>query len=206
MTLERTITIGVVADSHIPDRARRLHPLAVSSLQAAGVELILHAGDISGPDVLQELGRIAPVEAVRGNRDWLYHGSLPLVKRLEIGGVVVALTHGHGGFVNYLRDKAVYLREGYNLDRLIPKLMNLVADAGVVVFGHTHRAEKMRIADRLLFNPGSVNFGFRRSSYPSYGLIRILPGGQVEAEIVPLNGYRLVGGSWEKAEGGGAKP
>src|SRR5512140_1331262 len=96
---------GVVADTHIPDRAPGMHPQVSTALRQAGVSLILHAGDICTPRGLDELRKIAPVEAVRGNRDWSFIPALPLVRRLELGGVVVALMHGHGGFLNYLRDK-----------------------------------------------------------------------------------------------------
>lgn len=152
------------------------------------------------------LGRVAPVEAVRGNRDWFQLGSLPLVKRIELNGVVIALMHGHGGFINYLRDKAVYMREGYRLERYIPKLLDVIPDAKVVVFGHTHRSESMRIDGKLLFNPGSVNFGFGRSTPPSFGLLIILPDQSVDARIMPLKGYRLVSGEWQKTEDFHAKP
>ena len=62
--------LGVVADTHIPDRVRSLHPDLLPGLKAANAEVILHAGDICSPVVLAELSQVAPVVAVRGNRDW----------------------------------------------------------------------------------------------------------------------------------------
>ena len=53
--------IGVVSDTHVPDRAVALHPALLSELRRNKVDLILHAGDISTAGVLQELETIAPV-------------------------------------------------------------------------------------------------------------------------------------------------
>jgi putative phosphoesterase len=196
--MTEVLMVGVVADTHIPDRALEMHPLVLETLRKERVSLILHAGDISSPQGLVELEQIAPVQAVRGNRDLFFWPVLPLVRRLEINGVVVALMHGHGGWINYLRDKMVYLREGYRLNRYIPKLLNIIPEARVVVFGHTHTAENLMVKGRLIFNPGSANFGSRRGGSPSIGLLRIYPGSQVEGEIIPLLGYRLVQGRWQK--------
>jgi Predicted phosphoesterase len=102
------LTVGVIADTHIPDRARELHPLIIPALLEAKVDLILHAGDISGRGVLEELGKVAPVIAVRGNRDWQFMNTLPLLQKVELANVPVVLMHGHGGYVNYLKDKFLF--------------------------------------------------------------------------------------------------
>jgi putative phosphoesterase len=72
------ITLGVIADTHIPDRARSLDPQLLSIFDAAQVKAILHAGDVCVPRILDELGEIAPVHAVRGNRDLWALRQLPL--------------------------------------------------------------------------------------------------------------------------------
>lgn len=71
------LTVGVVADTHIPDKARWLHPALIPALQRAGVQTILHCGDISAPRVVAMLEQVAPVVAVRGNRDWAFARVLP---------------------------------------------------------------------------------------------------------------------------------
>jgi hypothetical protein len=98
------LTVGVVADTHIPDRVGTLHPELIPTLKAAGVGHILHAGDICVPGVLDELSQVAPVTAARGNRDILL-SSLPLVQNITLEGVEIALMHGHGGLWFYLWDK-----------------------------------------------------------------------------------------------------
>ena len=70
-----TTRIGVVADTHSPEFAERLPDPLFDALR--GVDLIVHAGDVNGPETLARLGRIAPVEAVRGDHDALL-GSLPI--------------------------------------------------------------------------------------------------------------------------------
>jgi putative phosphoesterase len=190
------LTVGVVADTHIPDRVRALHPELLARLRAAGVARILHAGDISSARVLDALRAAAPVTAVRGNRDLLQPG-LAMIERLELGGVPVALMHGHTGWLPYLWDKWQFYRHGYKLERYRDQL---VADAGharVAVFGHTHHPVVTWYRGVLLFNPGSASFGPRRGLPPSLGLLRIYPGGQVAGEILTLRGYTIKQRNWE---------
>jgi putative phosphoesterase len=89
-------TLGVIADTHIPDRAKQLNPRVFEIFTQAGVKTILHAGDVSTPRVLEELAQIAPVYAVRGNRDIFYLRNLPLQVRFSMDGVSIAMAHGHG--------------------------------------------------------------------------------------------------------------
>ena len=164
-------------------------------LEAAGVRHILHAGDISARSVLDELAQLAPVTAVRGNRD-LFTGRLKLVEMLELGGARIALMHGHGGWAAYLRDKYYYIRFGYDLGRYLGLLRQNGAQADAVVFGHTHFPEQIHEAGQLLFNPGSASFGCCPGELPSFGLLRVGPGAQVTSEIVRLEGWRIYKREW----------
>ena len=79
MTGSRARSVGVISDTH-----GRLRPEAVVALR--GVDAIVHAGDIGTPDVLERLGAIAPVTAVRGNNDrGAWAEKLPSTQVLEIG-------------------------------------------------------------------------------------------------------------------------
>jgi putative phosphoesterase len=189
------ITIGVIADTHIPDRVRALHPGILPLFQAAGVAHILHAGDISTSQVLDTLRQVAPVTAVRGNRDFLA-GQLNMVELLEIGGVPIALMHGHGGLLPYLFDKWKFWRYGYQFKRYINLLVRASEDAKVVVYGHTHHIEMVTVQNKLLFNPGSASFGFGRGKPPSIGLLHITPTGEILPEVRMLEGYRIVKHQW----------
>src|SRR5512133_1951044 len=191
------VKFGVVADTHIPDRIGQLHPCLLDVLRAEGVSQILHAGDVCVPRVLADLAQVAPVTAVRGNRDVLMPG-LPLIAMLDLGGVPVALMHGHGGLTRYLRDKMIYLRHGYSFKRYVPLLVGESGEAKVVIFGHTHTPEREWREDKLLFNPGSASFAPRGHRSPNVGILEVDAAGQVRARILPLKGYVIKGRRWVK--------
>jgi putative phosphoesterase len=193
------LKVGVVADTHIPDRASALHPNLLPALRSAGVQVILHAGDVSQTPVLEALRTIAPLYVVRGNRDWYLGKEVKLVERIELAGVSVALMHGHGGMMQYVIDKIAYLREGYQFQRYLPLLQRAAQGARVIVFGHTHHRICTWIEGQLIFNPGSASFGIRRTSSPGWGLLQIYPGGEVTGEIFGLHGYTLQGKTWIQA-------
>ncbi len=190
------MAVGVIADSHVPDYAVQLHPHLIESLAAAGVQHILHAGDICSPAVLDALQGVSEVSAVRGNRDWAFHGKLQWLRSITLAGVRIALLHGHGSWMNYLRDKFFYYLEGYRLGRYRRLLHGVVPQAQVVVFGHTHYRENRRESGRLLFNPGSVTIRVSGFAAPSFGLFHIYDGGVVEGRIVELDGCILVNRRW----------
>jgi len=123
--------IGLISDTHgllRPDVPRLF----------AGVELILHAGDVGGPGVLEALSRIAPVEAVYGNVDDEHDPALARERVVTIGGVTIHVSHGH------------------ELGRPTADLALARYAGDVVVFGHTHRAVVVRSGGRLAVNPGAA--------------------------------------------------
>jgi putative phosphoesterase len=177
------LTLGVVADTHVPDRARALPPALFDAL--AGVDAILHAGDVCVQPVLDALRRVAPVHAVRGNRDLFLR--LPRVLRLEFEGVRVGLTHGHGGLLGYVFEKLRYYTVGFYYATYLRQVMAAFApgEVDVIVFGHSHRPYNGRVNGTLLFNPGSVGPDYP----PPYGsaLGRLtLDAGAARAEIISL--------------------
>jgi putative phosphoesterase len=190
------LIVGVLADTHIPDRVNRLHPDINSVFQAAGVELILHAGDICTTGVISQLEQVAPVKSVLGNRDWVFYRKLPLSRELELAGVPVVLTHGHGNFINYWIDKWYYYAVGYQLERYHHYLARFAPRARVIIFGHTHHAENIWREGQLFFNPGSASMGWRPGQEPSIGLLKFYSDGQVMGEIIKLDSYRLEARHW----------
>ncbi len=92
------ITIGILADTHIPDRKRRLHPEVIPLFKERNVQLIIHAGDITIQRVLNQLEEVAPVIAVRGNQDLLMSKRIPLSQTITVGRVRIGITHGHGSW------------------------------------------------------------------------------------------------------------
>jgi putative phosphoesterase len=161
-----TFTIGLLADTHIPHRMKHLPQAALDAL--AGVDVILHAGDVDDPAALEPLREIAPVHAVSGN----FHildlsdggASLPKVVELELAGKHVVLVHGHrpgpiGFLIKGLHVFAEKLRltdNGVLNQRNARRLTRIYPEADVIVFGHSHRAHVEWVGDVLLVNPGAV--------------------------------------------------
>lgn len=128
--------IGLISDTH-----GLLRPEALRALR--GSELIVHAGDVGKPEILEELRAIAPVVAVRGNvdtQDWAK--SLPLTAVVEAGPVKIYVLHD----VSQLDLKPVAAR------------------FSIVVSGHSHKFGRSERADVLYINPGSA--GPRRFQLP----------------------------------------
>jgi putative phosphoesterase len=180
------ITLGVIADTHIPDRAAQV-PLAALDLFARNkVHAILHAGDLSVPRVLHQLAEVAPVHAIRGNTDVLLLGKLPWKRRLEFEGVSIGMVHGHGNWLKYIPNRIDYFLQG-------PKKFSYYEETArhqlpgcqVVVCGHTHVPANYWREGQLIFNPGSATKpNAVMASLPrSVGLLH-LDQGNVRGEIV----------------------
>ncbi|MDP9265023.1 MAG: metallophosphatase family protein [Chloroflexota bacterium] len=161
------VRIVVLADTHIPDFARALPASIVPALR--GTDLILHAGDVTAADVLEELRAYAPVRAAMGNNDradvaaW---GATEEV-RLELSGIAIAMVHIGGP------------REGRER-----RLRRRFPDARVILFGHSHIPWNTEAGGVRYFNPGSPTWK-RRQTVPTYGVLDVL-NGRVRARIVEL--------------------
>ena len=149
--------IGVISDTH-----GLLRPEAVEKLH--GVDHIIHAGDVGIPDILNELSRIAPVTAVRGNVDrggWAE--KLPLTTVVEVGGVSIYVIH---------------ILQDLNLDPA-------AAGFGAVISGHSHKRAEKTENGVLFLNPGSL--GARRFHLPvSMAHLRVADG-RLEPEFIELD-------------------
>ena len=198
---DRTIVIGVVADTHVPDRVNALHPRLLSQLEARNVDYIFHAGDISTPRVVDDLRSIAPVYAVAGNRDWFLQ-SHPRHLQFKINGVDTLLTHGQVNFYHYWIDKGKNVFQGYQFDRYAKRLPSLALDAEVFIYGHSHHAENRRLDNRLYFNPGSSSVAEKPDFRLTFGIIQFHPDGGVNGEIIALEGALVRFGKWQSGDSG----
>jgi len=147
----------VVSDTH-----GLLRPEIAPAL--AGVERILHLGDVGKPSILKALGKIAPVTAIRGNVDREGPcGKLPETDVLLLEG------------------RYIYMLHDLNTLHLDPAAGKFAA----VLFGHTHVPNFYKKKGVLYFNPGSC--GPRRFELPvTVGLLTVGENGEFEAEIVAL--------------------
>lgn len=151
-----TVTLGLISDTHYPDRCRTLPPAIFDAL--AGVDLILHAGDVGALSVLDELARIAPVSAVHGN-DELEGAAdiLPSQQVLFLAGRRLLLYHGH--FPDRREELA-----NRKIDAWMPKLTHWAdlareAGASIIVYGHTHIPWATEVNGVWLINPGAIAAG-----------------------------------------------
>lgn len=183
----KSFKIGVLSDTHVPDRTPEISEKFLSVLNDEKVDLILHAGDICVPRVLSLLETIAPVKAVRGNRDFLLAGQVPMQQQFEVFGVKFALMHGHINTCVYLLDKFQYVFAGYSRERYIRRLPQAAPEAKVIVFGHTHHAENFWLNDVFYFNPGSVSYGDPSTRRRTWGIIDVYEDGRVDGTIYPCD-------------------
>ena len=158
-TFVTTHVIGLISDTH-----GMLRPRVHEAL--AGVELILHAGDVGGDEILDELSLIAPVLAVYGNTDTPGDPRLAGCIERTIGGVSIHVSHGH------------------EVGSPTPARLLARYAAQVIVYGHTHSQLVANADGRLVVNPGAA--GARRFKLePSVARLTIQDG-VPSVEIVPL--------------------
>jgi uncharacterized protein len=143
--------IGLISDTH-----GRLRPEVFTAL--AGVDVILHAGDVGPLDVLTELEAIAPVHAVIGNTDVLeLWPRVRDVVELELAGRRVVLLHGH------------------QLGSPTPeRLRGAYPDADVIVYGHTHRQRVDVMDGCMIVNPGAAGPA-RFNLKPAVAVLTLVP-------------------------------
>ncbi len=155
-------TIGLISDTH-----GLLRPEAIQAL--TGVRRIIHAGDIGGPEILEQLSALAPVDAVRGNNDkGRWASRIPSTLALEIEGVSIHVLHD-------VKEMSLDpLAEGFH----------------VVVSGHSHKPTVSERQGVRFVNPGSA--GPRRYSLPvTVAFLDVDPGldsgnARIEARIVRI--------------------
>ena len=155
--------LGVISDTH-----GLLRPEVFDAF--AGVDQILHAGDVGRLDLLTELETLAPVAAVYGNTDDSeLRSTLPKVATLQLDGFDIVVTHGD------------------QLGSPTPEALNAAfPEAQILVFGHTHRP-LLTVVDVVVtvMNPGGA--GPRRFNLPpSVGILELEPGIPPRGRILPL--------------------
>ncbi len=154
----------VLADTHIPRRARVLPEALVPHLKRA--DLVLHAGDLIEASLIDELALYAPVRAVKGNVD-LPEVDLPETIEFDFGGTKIAMVHDSGR------------KEGRRR-----RLARRFPGARVIVFGHSHIPFLEDEDGLLLLNPGSPT-DKRRQPRHTFALLRVTEG-EVRAEMLHL--------------------
>jgi putative phosphoesterase len=152
--------IGLVSDTH-----GRIRPQLAELF--AGVDCIVHAGDVGDRTVLRALAAIAPVEAVSGNVDDRHDPSLPRARTLPAGSLTLHVSHGD------------------ELGSPTPEALLARYGADIIVFGHTHRALLFRAPDgRVVVNPGAAGPP-RFNLKPSVAILEIT-GSTIDVRFIDL--------------------
>lgn len=161
--------IGVISDTHIPVFTDHIPSVVIEIFRSC--DIIVHAGDIVDYSVVEDLGHIAEVKAVRGNMD------APALKKVlpeklvfEVSGKKIGVVHGRG--------------KGGDLLEWVKG--EFKKDVDIIIFGHSHSPCNKSIGGRLFFNPGSATdsvFHTKRT----FGVIYI-NGETVRGEIIDIAG------------------
>lgn len=160
--------IGVISDTHIPDRASEIPKKILDDFK--NVDMVIHAGDLVDLSVLEKLRSVCKnVHAVRGNMDpEEVKKKLPEKEILKVGNHKIGITHGFGAANNLIEKLTAVFKED---------------EVDIVIFGHAHCSVNENIGGVLFFNPGSAT-DRTFSVYNSYGIIEI--NGEVKAEVIKL--------------------
>lgn len=177
-----TIHLGILSDTHIPDRADALPGKLLTALSQQHLTAILHAGDVCSQAVLDQLNTIAPVLAVQGNRDWLYGFKLPRIIEPIYNDVKLTLTHGHISIPQYFFDLVHYASNGFTFKRSFINLRKHHPDAKVIIFGHTHRQVYTIFEGVTFLNPGASYACYFNNFHPQYAIMHISQVGGISVD------------------------
>lgn len=165
--------IGIVADTHLPALHRQLDDLGPQAAEFfSTVELILHAGDVTAPSVIDWFERFAPVVVATGNNDGFDDPRMKPVQILELQGWRVGMVHNlapESRPVAALRERCF---GGVTLD--------------IMIAGHTHLERLERRDGVVLINPGSPTLPHHKDTrLGAVALLELTPA-RLHAEIIPL--------------------
>jgi putative phosphoesterase len=152
-------TIGLVSDTHLPRFGRALPRALVAGLRAAGVDRVLHMGDMIDPLAIELFEALAPFDGVAGNNDsasiWDRYGRKKII---TVEGVRIGMVHGDVGRARTAHANAIAAFAGETVD--------------VVLYGHSHQPVVERRGGLLVANPGSPTDKRMMPTF-SYGILTV---------------------------------
>ena len=161
--------IGILSDTHAPRFWRVIPDVVTRHLD--GCDLILHAGDVCIPEVLEELSGLAPVQVVQGNNDGPDIAAWGATEIWEetVAGVRLAMVHDSG----WATGRAARLRRRF-------------PDADLVVFGHSHIPWDHTVDGQRAFNPGSPS-DRRRQKHATMGVAQLQDGEILDLKLIEVD-------------------
>ncbi len=167
--------IGLLSDTHIPNVEKKLPDALTEAFQ--GVDLILHAGDIYTPSVLDDLELIAPVFAAMGDDDYDLEDT---VADKRVKEMHILKLEGQTLWLVHVQPYDLKIKRGqtgpHSGQNSIPN---------IIVFGHAHYPMAKRVDNVLYINPGSPTFLHYRRGLGTVGILEINSDG-ANARIVQL--------------------
>ncbi len=174
-------TILLISDTHLYQKGHHLPDHVMHAFREAQPDIILHCGDICTMELLDELKTIAPVLAVRGNRDILIRNRLPAEIDLKTERFRIHMEHGQGGIIKYLSVKTDFflrkiLKQSPDYSRAVT-IKNSFSDYDLYCFGHSHSRSLCRKGKTILINPGHLNFEKPEQEHepPSFAVVTAAP-------------------------------
>lgn len=149
--------MGLIADSHVGEFLDALPAGVMDALD--GCDLLLHAGDLSVPSVLDDLGALAPTFAVRGDHDRLDDLALPETLVATVAGRRIGLVHGTLGPITDAAVVSAHVVAGRRLaydGDLHARLLRRVGPVDCLVYGHWHEPRSAMVDATLCVSPGAV--------------------------------------------------
>lgn len=158
-----TTRIGILSDTHLTGLTDRFQAQVAACF--AGVDLVLHAGDLTSPAILTAFAG-KEVLAVHGNMcDRESAAALPALRTFKVGGFILVLLHG----------------DAFGYSNIEERLFTAFAEADCIVYGHTHRAACHHLGGTLMLNPGSFTAPGRHGAPPTYAILTV--GDELSGEI-----------------------
>jgi hypothetical protein len=159
--------VGLISDTHVPSRARRIPKMVFKTFEKA--DYIIHAGDLVALSVIDELEQLAPILAVHGNMDrQKVSGALPKINSLKVFDWKIGVMHDPNTPFGRRKIREIAAQNGFD----------------VFVYGHTHSSRIKWEGKRLYINPGSPTDPDRPYiNKPSVGLLKITKKG-IKPEII----------------------
>ncbi|MFX0013143.1 MAG: metallophosphoesterase family protein [Promethearchaeota archaeon] len=134
--------LGLISDTHIPSRQKKLPDSVRKQFIDSNVDLIVHAGDFEELSIVTPLEEIAPLKAVHGNMcHQTVKNRFPKREVFQVENLLIGITHGSGGSSGYFK-------------RVLNEFSN-VPHPNIIVSGHTHKPIAKFKDDILFINPGS---------------------------------------------------
>ncbi len=202
LTFDKDIVkILLLSDTHIYHRSHHLPGYVMDAFRDIMPDLILHCGDICTMQVLGELKEIAPVYAVRGNRDILNHFRLPAMIDLTVNGARIHLEHGQGGFFSYLAVKLLFtlqimVKRQPDYNKAV-KIKKYISRYDLYCVGHSHSRLLEKRASAILINPGHLNFEEPEKEHetPSFALIE-MDKTEIRITLFSIESGRITGNTY----------